>query len=289
MTTIESERIRFSDLCALYARRKKRKRTWGDDYQRLQFWLEHFGLLAPHRITTTMIEDVLEETARERHWSPATINRYRSAIKGVFSVAVFEGVIRSQPGIKFTRERAKLTRHLKKSDARKLLEAVATVDPMLQCMVQVSLALGIRQGNVVNMKWGWLDLQGKMLTIPADQAKMGVQLDLPLNELAISAFIKVMSMGHGLGGDNDLVFCTKDGKPIKDPAGTTWEKCLKDVGISRFRWHDLRHTWATWHAQGGTPLAIIMKLGGWTSYSSVLRYAKYLPETTKQYSHNTEL
>ena len=40
-----------------------------------------------------------------------------------------------------------------------------------------------------------------------------------------------------------------------------------------FRWHDLRHTWASWHVQNGTPLQELMELGSWASYEMVLRYA----------------
>ncbi|WP_343032223.1 tyrosine-type recombinase/integrase [Allochromatium palmeri] len=45
-----------------------------------------------------------------------------------------------------------------------------------------------------------------------------------------------------------------------------------------FRWHDLRHTWASWHVQGGTSLQDLMAMGGWSSYDLVLRYAHLAPE-----------
>jgi integrase len=49
---------------------------------------------------------------------------------------------------------------------------------------------------------------------------------------------------------------------------------LERAGIEQtFRWHDLRHTWASWHVQNGTPLRELMELGGWASYEMVLRYA----------------
>ena len=52
-----------------------------------------------------------------------------------------------------------------------------------------------------------------------------------------------------------------------------WYKALGRAGIDNFRWHDFRHTWASWHVQGGTPLNVLQELGGWASYSMVLRYA----------------
>lgn len=52
-----------------------------------------------------------------------------------------------------------------------------------------------------------------------------------------------------------------------------WKKALKRAGIENFRWHDLRHTWTSWHVQNGTSLQELQQLGGWTSFNMVLRYA----------------
>jgi len=41
-----------------------------------------------------------------------------------------------------------------------------------------------------------------------------------------------------------------------------WRKALKRTGIEDFRWHDFRHTWASWHVQAGTPLNVLQELGG---------------------------
>lgn len=56
-------------------------------------------------------------------------------------------------------------------------------------------------------------------------------------------------------------------------AARAWLSALERAGISDFRWHDLRHTWASWRMQNGTPLEVLMQLGGWNSYEMVLRYA----------------
>ena len=52
-----------------------------------------------------------------------------------------------------------------------------------------------------------------------------------------------------------------------------WYGGLKRAGIDNFRWHDLRHTWASWHVQNGTPLFVLQELGGWESVEMVRRYA----------------
>lgn len=55
--------------------------------------------------------------------------------------------------------------------------------------------------------------------------------------------------------------------------GKAWKGALARVGIADFRWHDLRHTWASWHVQAGTPLHVLQELGSWESVEMVQRYA----------------
>jgi integrase len=52
-----------------------------------------------------------------------------------------------------------------------------------------------------------------------------------------------------------------------------WRQALERAEIKDFRWHDLRHTWASWHVQAGTPLNVLQELGGWESVEMVRRYA----------------
>ncbi len=61
---------------------------------------------------------------------------------------------------------------------------------------------------------------------------------------------------------------------------------LKRAGITDFRWHDLRHTWASWHIQNGTPLHVLQELGGWADSSMVLRYAHLSSEHLQSYAGN---
>jgi len=61
-------------------------------------------------------------------------------------------------------------------------------------------------------------------------------------------------------------------------AGSGWKRALRRVGITDFRFHDLRHNWASWHVTNGTSLQELMELGGWKSYEMVLRYAQLAPD-----------
>ena len=67
------------------------------------------------------------------------------------------------------------------------------------------------------------------------------------------------------------------------PNNAAWNKALKRAGIEDFKWHDLRHTWASWHVQAGTPLHVLQELGGWESAEMVRRYAHLSSEHLAEY------
>lgn len=79
-------------------------------------------------------------------------------------------------------------------------------------------------------------------------------------------------------GDHLTHVFTYEGKPIVQVNAKAWRAALKRAGIEDFRWHDLRHTFATWHRQAGTPTRELQRLGGWRTLEMVERYAHVAPE-----------
>jgi len=75
-----------------------------------------------------------------------------------------------------------------------------------------------------------------------------------------------------IGKHPERVF-THDGKPIKRGSTGAWYRAIKRVGLKHFRYHDLRHVWASWHVQSGTPLFALQELAGWETERMVRRYA----------------
>ena len=95
---------------------------------------------------------------------------------------------------------------------------------------------------------------------------------MPLNATAQEVFRRQ------LGKHRERVF-TYAGKPLGRANTLAWRKALKRAGIASFRWHDLRHTWASWHRQSGTPTHELQRLGGWQSSVMVIeRYAHLAPD-----------
>lgn len=89
---------------------------------------------------------------------------------------------------------------------------------------------------------------------------------MPLNEDALTV------LQRRKGAHREYVFTYKD-KPVARTTTKAWAEALRRTGISDFRWHDLRHAWASWYVQSGTCLQELQELGGRSSCDKLLRYA----------------
>lgn len=94
---------------------------------------------------------------------------------------------------------------------------------------------------------------------------------VPLNEMSMEVLVRRQ-------GDHLTHVFTYEGNPITQVYTKAWRNALKRAEIDDFRWHDLRHTFATWHREAGTPTHELQRLGGWKTQSMVERYAHVAPE-----------
>jgi integrase len=146
-------------------------------------------------------------------------------------------------------------------------------------MAAFTLATGLRESNVTGLQWSQLDMQRAIAWIHPEQAKSGKAIGVPLNSDALR-IIRAQ-----IGKHLTHVFSYK-GKPVTRANNHAWRKALARAGINDFRWHDLRHTWASWHMQAGTPIHILKELGGWADLSMVMRYAHLSAEHIAGYADN---
>jgi integrase len=105
-----------------------------------------------------------------------------------------------------------------------------------------------------------------MAWIHAAQSKNRKAFPVPLNADAITV------LKSQLGGHHEWVF-TYNGRSVSRTSTRAWKLAKERAAITDFRWHDLRHTRASWHAQNGTGIRELMELGSWSSIQMVLRYA----------------
>ncbi len=160
---------------------------------------------------------------------------------------------------------------------------LALLPPHLAPLVGFALATGLRQKNILELTWSQIDMEREILWIHGDQAKGGREIRVPLNGEA-------MRILEGERGKHPGRVFTYRGKPM-ETVGEAFDRAVKKAGIEDFRFHDLRHTWASWHVQSGTPLAVLKELGGWASMDMVFRYAhlgeSHLAEWAKNSTYGT--
>lgn len=211
--------------------------------------------------------DLIEEIAKQKektNVSSATVNRVLEIIRAILNRAHKEwGWIDKTPIIRMRKVENKRVRWLTRQEANKLLQELPS---HLKDMTSFTLATGLRESNVTKLKWAQIDLNKKHALIHADESKSKRSIPVPLNKQAI-AILKAQI------GKNLVYVFTYEGEPVTRCNNHAWRKALNRAGINDFRWHDLRHTWASWHVQNGTPLHELQQLGGWSNYETVLRYA----------------
>ena len=150
------------------------------------------------------------------------------------------------------KEPTRRIRFLAREEAQRLL---AALPEHMADMAAFSLATGLRAANVTGLQWSQVDLARRLAWVHADQAKARKAIPVPLNAEAVSLVRKQ------LGKHLTHVFSYR-GRPITQVSTKAWYAALERAGIADFRWHDLRHTWASWHVQNGTPLFALQELGG---------------------------
>jgi integrase len=262
----------------------KPKRTWDEAAYK---WLMESQLKKSHREDVSKISwlqqffrgKYLDELTRDviakvgelkfKETSPATANRLLALIRAILRKAALDWEwIDRAPVIKLYRESKRRVRYLTPLQANTLLQELPE---HLADMVKFSLATGLRRANVTKLEWSQVDIARRVAWIHGDQAKAGKPIHVTLNTTAIDVLTKQ------IGKDPQAVFTYK-GKPVTQVNTKAWYKALQRAGIENFRWHDLRHTWASWLTQQGVPLNVIQEMGAWESSEMVRRYAHLAPE-----------
>lgn len=271
------------------------RRTWGEATERWLIESEHKRSLKDSKWIIKWLDKhlaglYLDQINREKVISISllrkkdgvengTINRTMSVLRVILNCAVREwGWLQSAPFIKALKEPKIRVRWLTQEEASNLL---AELPEHLHAMTVFSLATGLRESNVVNLEWEQVDLKRKCCWIYADQAKENKAIAVPLNASAVDVI-------HEQTGKNPRYVFTYQGNKVNRCNNQAWKKSLKRADIENFRWHDLRHTWASWHIQNGTPPHILQKLGGWKSLGMVNRYAHLSSKNLEDYAENSK-
>ncbi len=218
-----------------------------------------------------LTRDKIMAVIEQKTCSPSTKNRYIALVRGILYKARDEWEwIDEVPKLKQYKEPNKRVRWLKPEEAERLIHALP--DNFWRQMAIFSLCTGLRQSNVFGLKWEQVDLARRIAWIYPDETKADNAIGIPLNQTAI----RVLS--ERLGQHKTFVFTNSVNNRIKELDDRVWERSLKKANIKNFRWHDLRHTWASWLVQRGVPLLALKEMGGWEKLDMVMRYAHLATE-----------
>ncbi len=234
--------------------------TVGQD--RVKFrWLD--GYLRGRLLHTITRDDVQAiGAAKSRETSRATANRYLALVRAVLKRAAGPWQwIEKAPAVSLFPEAKRRVRWLTKQEATRLLDALPTHQKQL---TRFALATGLRQANVLALKWPDVDIERRTAWVHADEAKGGEAIGVPLNDEAVAVLREEF-------GKHPLRVFTFNGKPLGQANTRAWRNALKRAGIKNFRWHDLRHVWATWHVMAGTTMAEPLGLTDCLATNFVLR------------------
>lgn len=239
---------------------------------------------------------------------PSTVNRCMDDLKSSLNKAVEWGIIKENPvkGVKKCKvDKTGTIRYLSKAEEKSLrkalkrreeehfdkrdsynqwreergtkplqsLRSLSYVDH-LEPMVLLSLNTGLRRGELFNLEWPDIDFAKKILTVNGEGAKSGQTRYIPLNKEALETLQKWQKQTKQTSG---LIFQSKGGKRF-DNVNKAWKGLLERAEITGFRWHDLRHTFASNLVMAGVDLNTVRELLGHADYEMTLRYAHLAPE-----------
>lgn len=253
----------WRDAVVRWLQENSAKRSIETDKFHLRWLDKYLANLSLNEINRDILEDVALQKEAEGV-TLTTVNRVMEVVRAILTKAHKEWEwIDKVPAIRMRQVEKNRIRWLTPEEANRLLSELPS---HLRDMAAFSLATGLRAGNVTGLKWSNLDLNKRHAWIHPDEAKTKKAIPVPLNDNAIAILV------NRQGLDKEFVF-TYQGKKIQKCSTRAWSKALERAGIENFRWHDLRHTWASWHVQNGTSLQELQQLGGWSSFDMVLRYA----------------
>ncbi len=238
----------------------------------------------------------------------ATANRYISALRGAIHWAYNNDIISEYPlaTLKKARETDshRKIRYLTDDERRRLFEALDKREEELRAararsrqhanrryladlsscafadffkpLIIVALNTGIRRTALFSLKWEDVDFATETITLRAETAKSGKSAIVPMNKIVVDTLQKWRKQSGG-----EYVFPSPDtGGPL-DNCRNTWRAILKAAGIKNFRWHDMRHDFASQLVMRGVDLNTVRELMTHSDIKTTLIYAHLAPEKKK--------
>jgi len=264
-------KIRFEEFSEqfleLYS--KPNNKSWRkSDLHNINTLKGSFGGRYLYEINQQMVEKFKAERMKEV--SPARVNRNLACLKCMFNRAIEWGKAKENPvkRIKMLKENNKRLRFLEKDECERLIKTCAQ---HIQPIVITALNTGMRKGEILSLKWENVDLNRDIIYVL--DTKNGEKREIPINRK-----LKEILAGIKQNPKGPYVFCKDyNGAPYQE-VKTGFANAMEMCKIENFRFHDLRHTFASHLVMSGIDLNTVRELLGHKSLTMTLRYAHLSPE-----------
>ena len=244
-----------------------------DDVARVEVVKEWFGGRAAESITREEVRAALNSATEEKKWSLSTRHHYQNVLSLIYRLALEHDPpkVEKSPvtGIRRKKENNERVRFLTLAEEGRLRQTLRSKPEWAEHLPEVDLAMhtGLRRTNMyVDLVWENVDLKARVAKIP--RTKNDDAMYFPLNEDAMRALMVFRGRGDGTG------------RVVRNAAGETlnvnahwFVGAIRQAKIPNFRWHDLRHTYASRLRQNGVPLGNIAELLGHKGLKMTRRYA----------------
>lgn len=210
----------------------------------------------------------------EAKQTPASTNRIMAVFRSVVRKCVAWGWLKYAPPVEMAHIPERDATWIKPEQFQALMKELPE---HLRAPVEFSVLTGLRENNVCRLRWSQVDLERGSVTIPSSHYKTKREHRAALSEAAVAVLER-------LPRESEYVF-TYEGCPVTRFNNHAFRKARRRAGLEHLRWHDLRHTFASWMAQSGASDRVLQQAGGWTSPKMVARYAHLRDSDVRQYAN----
>jgi integrase len=235
----------------------------------LRWWVNHYGSEKVFSFGPIKLREARDKLNNGRE--PATVNRYLGALRSCWNwgrATQYVPQERVWPTLLLLPEPSGRIRFLNDDELKTVLVEAEKSGPWMHAAIIVSLATGLRQGELLRLEWKDVDFTKGLLTVLISKTKK--RRTVHLNAPAIDALKKLR---HAIVGPSHIFPDDKGKQAGKFWLAHRWRKVRKAAGLVDFRWHDLRHSCASFLAQSGASLLEIGSVLGHSSPSVTYRYA----------------
>ncbi len=264
-------KVKFEELCEIYLKQHaipQIKKSWHSDWDTIKVLKRWFSGKYLQDITPLLVNKFKVERSQET--SPATTNRGLACLKCMFNKAKEWGKFNLDNPVykvKLFKENNQRLKFLEKEEIDRLIDNASS---HLKPILIVALNTGMRKGEILNLKWRDCDFQRGLIRLTNTKNNEG--RTLPMNDKVRDNLIKVRK--HP---ESPFIFCNKEGKPYGD-IKKSFLSAVEKAGIMDFRFHDLRHTFASHLVMSGVDLNTVRELMGHKSLAMTLRYSHLSPD-----------